>query len=97
MNFEVIGKIVDIERIAVGGGIRPLPVLRKRFGRGRWRKLKGIAQVRLYDGTLRLAEIHWFEAQGIGKRLMRIKVTLIERYGEASELNTAVCYLRPDR
>jgi hypothetical protein len=73
MNFEVIGKITEIETIAVGGNIRLLPVLRKRFGRGRWRKLKGIAQVRLRDGTIRLAEIHWFEAHGIGKRLMRVK------------------------
>jgi hypothetical protein len=73
MNFEVIGKITEIETIAIGGNIRLLPVLRKRFGRGRWRKLKGIAQVRLLDGSIRLAEIHWFEAHGIGKCLMRIK------------------------
>ncbi len=73
MNFEIIGKITDIETIAVGSSIRILPVLRRRFGKGRWRKLKGIAQVRLFDGTIRLAEVHWFEAHGIGKRFMRIK------------------------
>lgn len=73
MNFEIIGKITDVETIAVGSGIRILPVLRRRFGKGRWRKLKGIAQVRLADGTTRLAEVHWFEAHGIGKRFMRIK------------------------
>jgi hypothetical protein len=73
MNFEIIGKITDIETIAVGSSIRILPVLRRRFGKGRWRKLKGIAQVRLYDGTIRLAEVHWFEAHGIGKRFIRIK------------------------
>lgn len=73
MNFEVIGRVTDVEKIAVGPGIRILPVLRKRFGRGRWRKLKGVAQVRLRDGTIRLAEVHWFEAHGIGKKLMRIK------------------------
>ena len=73
MNFEVIGKIDDVETIAIGSNIRILPVLRKRFGRGRWRKLKGIAQVRLRDGTTRLAEIHWFEAHGIGKKFIRIK------------------------
>lgn len=73
MNFEIVGKITDVETIAVGSGIRILPVLRRRFGKGRWRKLKGIAQVRLYDGTIRLAEVHWFEAHGIGKRFMRIK------------------------
>ncbi len=73
MNFEVIGKITNIETIAIGSSIRILPVLRRRFGKGRWRKLKGIAQVRLYDGTIRLAEVHWFEAHGIGKRFIRIK------------------------
>ncbi|MGI8657022.1 MAG: hypothetical protein ACR2LC_17595 [Pyrinomonadaceae bacterium] len=73
MNFEIIGKITDIETIAVGSSIRILPVLRRRFGKGRWRKLKGIAQVRLFDGTIRPAEVHWFEAHGIGKRFMRIK------------------------
>ena len=73
MNFEIVGKITDIETIAVGSSIRILPVLRRRFGKGRWRKLKGIAQVRLYDGTIRLAEVHWFEAHGLGKGFMRIK------------------------
>lgn len=73
MNFEIIGKITEIETIAVGSSIRILPVLRRRFGKGRWRKLKGVAQVRLSDGTIRLAEMHWFEAHGIGKRFMRIK------------------------
>jgi hypothetical protein len=76
MNFEVIGKITDVETIAIGSSIRILPVLRKRFGRGRWRKLKGVAQVRLRDGTIRLAEIHWFEAHGIGKKFIRIKCYL---------------------
>jgi hypothetical protein len=73
MNFEIIGKITDIETIAAGNSIRILPVLRRRFGKGRWRKLKGIAPVRLRDGTIRLAEVHWFEAHGIGKKFMRIK------------------------
>lgn len=73
MNFEIIGEITDVEKIAVGSSIRILPVLRKRFGKGRWRKLKGVANVRLRDGTIRLAEIHWFEAHGIGKKFIRIK------------------------
>ena len=73
MNFEVVGRVSDVETIAVGTSIRILPVLRKRFGSGRWRKRKGIAQVRIADGTIRLAELHWFEAHGIGKRFMRIK------------------------
>jgi hypothetical protein len=73
MDFEVVGEITGIETIAVGTGIRILPLLRKRYGKGRWRKLKGIANVRLFDGTIRLAELHWFEAHGLGKRKMRIK------------------------
>ncbi|MBC7929883.1 MAG: hypothetical protein H7Z38_04875 [Rubrivivax sp.] len=76
MNFEIIGKITDVETIAVGSNIRILPVLQRRFGKGRWRKLKGVAQVRLRDGAIRLAEVHWFEAHGIGKKLMRIKLYL---------------------
>jgi len=73
MNFTVVGDISEVEIIAVGNRIRILPVLRRRFGKGRWRKLEGVAHVRLTDGTIRLAEVHWFEAHGIGKRLMRIK------------------------
>ncbi len=73
MQFEVIGEIKEIETIATGSGIRILPILRKRYGSGRWRKLKGIASVRLSSGDVRLAEIHWFEAHGIGKRKIRIK------------------------
>ncbi|MCA1634531.1 MAG: hypothetical protein LC802_12775 [Acidobacteria bacterium] len=74
MYFEIEGKISDIELIAAGHGIRILALLQKRYGRGgRWRKLKGVANVRLSDGTIRLAEIHWFEAHGIGKKMLRIK------------------------
>ncbi len=72
-DFQVIGKITNIEIIAVGNDIRELPSLQKRFGRGRWKKLKGIATIRLFDGTTRLAEIHWYEAHGIGKKRMKIK------------------------
>jgi hypothetical protein len=73
MHFELIGDITDIELIATGPGIGILPFLRNRYGRGRWRKLKGKALMRLADGTVRHAELHWFEAHGIGKRKMRIK------------------------
>jgi hypothetical protein len=73
MHFEIIGKIIETETIAAGNGIRILPLLRKRFGSGRWRKIKGIATVRLLDRSLRRAEVHWFEAHGIGKKEMRIK------------------------
>jgi hypothetical protein len=58
MNFEIIGEITEIETIAVSGSIRIMPVLRRRFGNARWRKRKGLATVRLADGTVRRAEIH---------------------------------------
>jgi hypothetical protein len=73
MHFDIVGEISDIETVTVGTSIRILPLLRKRYGRGRWRKLKGKGTVRLSDGTMRHAELHWFEAHGIGKRKMRIK------------------------
>lgn len=73
MHFEIIGTISDIQTIAVGRNIRILRLLEKRYGKGRWRKLKGVANLRLNDGTIRFAEIHWFEAHGIGKKKMRIK------------------------
>lgn len=73
MNFEIIGNIKNIEVIAVTNSIRELPQLREKYGEGRWRKLKGIAQVSLENGNIRLAEIHWYEAHGIGKRKLKIK------------------------
>jgi hypothetical protein len=73
MRFEIIGPITEKETIATGSGIRILAILRKRYGEGHWRKLKGYAMVRLPDGTIRRAEVHWFEAHGIGKRKIRIK------------------------
>jgi hypothetical protein len=73
-GFKIIGKIEQIETIAVGSSIRILPFLNEQFGRGRWRKLKGTARVeRISNGRLRLAEIHWYEAHGIGKRNGKIK------------------------
>jgi len=67
MNFEIIGDITDIEPIAMGSAIREVMRLRRQYGRGRWRKLKGIALIRLANGRIRRAEIHWYEAHGIGK------------------------------
>ena len=78
MRFEVIGEIGGIETIATGQGIHILARLVRRYGRGNWRKLKGFATVRLEDGTIAEAELHWFEAHGIGKRRMKIK-RLLER------------------
>jgi len=73
MDFETVGKIKDVETMASGSGIREVARLRKFHGKGRWRKRKGIAEIRLADGTLRLAELHWYEASGIGKREFKIK------------------------
>ena len=73
MHFEIIGEITEIELIATGTRIRIVRLLRRRYGRGRWRKLKGKATVCVSGGTIRQAEIHWFEAHGIGKRKMRVK------------------------
>ena len=64
MKFEILGEISDGETFAAGSGIRELPRLRKAYGRGRWRKRKGIARIRLADGSVHLAEIHWYEAAG---------------------------------
>jgi hypothetical protein len=76
MLFDIVGNISRIELIATGKGIRILSLLQERYGQGNWRKLKGIATIRLADGEIRLAELHWFEAHGIGKRKMRIKCFL---------------------
>ena len=73
MNFEIIGTIGQAETIAVGGGIRDIMRLRKQFGAGRWRKLKGIAVIRFEDGTERRAELHRYEAHGIGRRKIKVK------------------------
>jgi hypothetical protein len=73
MHFEIIGDITDIEPIAVGSAIREVTRLRKQYGRGRWRKLKGIALIRLANGRLRRTELHWYEAHGIGKREIKRK------------------------
>jgi hypothetical protein len=73
MHFQVIGQIEQIETFATGSGIRELARLRKIYGRGRWRKRKGVATVRLYDGTIRLAELHWYEATGIGRKELKLK------------------------
>ncbi len=72
-HFEIVGEIESTQTIAVGDRIRDLARLRKQFGPGRWRKLKETAIVRLFDGTIRKAEIHWYEAHSIGKRKLKIK------------------------
>lgn len=73
MYFESVSEITEVEIIAVGSKIRGLARLRKQFGKGRWRKLKGVATVRLKSGRLREVELHWYEAHGISKRKLKIK------------------------
>jgi hypothetical protein len=73
MDFEIIGEIRQTETFARGSAIRELSRLRKFHGQGNWRKRKGFATVRLPDGSLRDAEIHWYEAAGIGKCEFKIK------------------------
>ena len=73
MYFEIVGDITHAETFAIGTSIREILRLRKRYGRGRWRKRKGIARVRLEDGAIRRAEVHWYEAHGIGRRDFKIK------------------------
>jgi hypothetical protein len=73
MRFELVGESMNIETIATGRGIRSLRQLSKRYGRGRWRKLKGFGEVLLDSGEIVRAELHWYEAAGIGRRGMKIK------------------------
>ncbi|MBT9438272.1 MAG: hypothetical protein GAS50_03665 [Desulfobacterales bacterium] len=73
MHFEIINKIENIETIAVGGKIRDIMRLRRQYGLGHWRKMKGFAKVRLQSGSIRKAELHWYEAHGIGRKKIKIK------------------------
>jgi hypothetical protein len=73
MDFEILGQISKIETFAAGSGIHEIARLRRIYGRGRWRKRKGVARVRLADGSIRPAEVHWYEAAGIGRREFKIK------------------------
>jgi hypothetical protein len=75
-DFELLGELADVETIAVGTGIRDLPRLRRLYGKGRWRKMKGIARVRLRNGRIHLAELHWYEAHGIGRKEIKRKRNL---------------------
>ena len=71
--FELVGGVERVETIAAGTGIHDIVRLRKAYGKGKWRKLKGVGRVRLADGSEYEAELHWYEAHGIGKREMKVK------------------------
>jgi hypothetical protein len=73
MNFKIIGEVTVVETIAKGSSIRDIKRLRKFYGKGRWRKMKGTARVRLASGRIRLAELHWYEAHGIGRKEIKRK------------------------
>ena len=78
MDFEILGEITDVESIATGHAIRDRARLRKQYGQGRWRKLKGIAIVRLQDGSIHTATVHWYEAHGIGRKEFKLKFPLLD-------------------
>jgi len=73
VRFGIVSAIVDEQTIAQGRGIRELARLRRLYGAGKWRKRKGIARIRFNDGTTRTAELHWYEAHGIGRKEFKIK------------------------
>jgi hypothetical protein len=73
VTFAILGEIEEIETIATGTGVRERGRLNKIYGRGRWRKRKGVATVRLVNGTIRRDELHWYEAHGVGRRDFKIK------------------------
>lgn len=73
MRFELLGEIQHVEVIASGHGVRDRRRLNREHGMGRWRKMKGVATVQLSDGTICQAELHWYEAHGIGKKEIKFK------------------------
>lgn len=76
MKFEIVGSIENAETFATGNAIREIKRLRRVYGKGRWRKRKGIVQVRFENGSMRRAEIHGYEATGVGKKEFKIKYFL---------------------
>ncbi len=78
MKFEVVSEITNIETIAAGNSILVLPILNRKYGKGRWRKKKGVATVKIKDGSFHVAEIHWYEAHGIGKKDLKIKFPFLD-------------------
>src|SRR6266545_6415078 len=97
MKFEIVGEIRAIEMIASGRRIRVLAMLRKKWGAGRWRKMKGIALVRLRSGRLREVEIHWYEAHGMTNRMSRhVAVCVLNEGNEVSLQMWKIYKVLPD-
>src|SRR4029434_10686901 len=88
MIIDIVGALTDVETIARGLSVRDRKRLRKQFGGSRWRKLKGIAKVRLANGRIRLAELHWYEAHGIGKKKLKIKRVLDLKMKQRTSIET---------
>jgi hypothetical protein len=78
MIFEIVSPLMDIETIAEGSSLRIRRILIKQYGKGRWKKKKGVATVKLKDGSFRVAELHWYEAHGIGRRDIKIKLPFLD-------------------
>ncbi len=78
MDFEIIGEISDSETFAINTSIREVERLRRQYGPGRWRKRKGVATVLLIDGTIHTANVHWYEAHGIGRVEFKLKLPLLD-------------------
>ena len=76
MDFRILDPLSRVETIASGRGIREFKRLRRVYGPGRWRKRKGVARIQLPDGAVRLAELHWYEATGVGRKEYKIKTYL---------------------
>lgn len=76
MTFRILGNIRALETIAAGRAVRDRRRLNREYGVGKWRKMKGVATVRLEDGTICTAELHWYEAHGIGKKEIKFKKPL---------------------
>ncbi len=77
MEVEVLGDITDVETIAIGRGVHIRRYLDRAYGRGNWRKMKGVATVRLPEGTVCRAEIHWFEAHAVGRKDFKVKRVIL--------------------
>lgn len=73
MSYEIVGPIRNAQTIAAGTSVRNRARLRRLYGRGRWRKRKGVVLVRLPDGVVTTAEVHWYEASGIGRKELKVK------------------------
>jgi hypothetical protein len=78
VDFQIVGSLQGLETIATGRAIRQFRRLNRQYGKGRWRKRKALAMVRLLDGALHRAEVHWYEAHGIGRREMKLKFPLLD-------------------